>query len=73
MRKEAASALKSAVEVATAKALLIKEGQLKKRAAHIKKAALFKALPNERALEAAKGTGRTGRSPASGASGRLLR
>jgi len=45
---------KSAVmKVATAKALLIKEGQLKKRAAHIKKAALFKALPNERALEAA--------------------
>jgi hypothetical protein len=41
------------MKVATAKALLIKEGQLKQRAALIKKAALFKALPNERALEAA--------------------
>jgi len=41
------------VKAATAKALLFKSQELKKRAAHIKKAALFKALPNERALEAA--------------------
>ena len=50
---EAAKGKSAVMKVATAKALLIKEGQLKKRAALIKKAALFKALPNERALEAA--------------------
>jgi len=44
---------KAVVKVATAKALLVKSAQLKKRAAHIRKAALFKALPKERALEAA--------------------
>mmetsp|Transcript_27724 Transcript_27724/g.44610 ORF Transcript_27724/g.44610 Transcript_27724/m.44610 type:complete len:477 (+) Transcript_27724:1-1431(+) len=41
------------VKAATAKALLVKSQELKKRAAHIKKTALFKALPKERALEAA--------------------
>jgi hypothetical protein len=41
------------VKVATAKALLIKAGQLKKRAASISKAALFKALPKEQALDKA--------------------
>jgi hypothetical protein len=44
---------KAVVKVATAKALLIKAGQLKKRAASISKAALFKALPKEQALDKA--------------------
>jgi len=44
---------KAVVKAATAKALLLKSAQLKKRAAHIKHAALLKALPKERALEAA--------------------
>jgi hypothetical protein len=44
---------KAVVKVATAKALLVKANELEKRAAEIKRAALFKALPNERALEAA--------------------
>ena len=44
---------KVVVKMATAKALLLKSAQLKKRASHVQHAALVKALPKERALDAA--------------------
>ena len=47
------SPAKEAVERATARALLIKSKELKKRSAQLKIGALFTALPKERALEAA--------------------